>query len=142
MKVDIKKIIDAIEMTADFTTEFYDVQNGEIVTIFDNTSYEEQQELCDNIENNLDRYYRLPSQYEIHEYSIMEDFINSLSDTEIKNKLLCAIHGKSAFRRFKDEVLYLGIREDWFKFQHNAYVEIAKQWCDEHQLEYDGEVIL
>ena len=51
MKVDIKKIIDAIEMATDFTTEFYDVQNGEIVTIFDNTSYEEQQELCNDTEN-------------------------------------------------------------------------------------------
>lgn len=66
----------------------------------------------------------------------MEDFIDSLADTAIQNKLYRAIRGKGAFRKFKDEICYLGIREEWFAFQHNAYVEIAKKWCKDNQLEY------
>ncbi len=136
MRVDIQKIIDAIEMAADFTTSYYDAQNDEVVCVFDSMSNEDQQELCDEIENNQNRFYRLPSQYDIHEYSIMEDFIDSLADTAIQNKLYRAIRGKGAFRKFKDEICYLGIREEWFAFQHDAYVEIAKEWCKDNQLEY------
>lgn len=136
MRVDIQKIIDAIEMATDFTTNYYDAQSGEVVCVFENMSNEEQQELCDEIENNPDQFYRLPSQYDIHEYSIMEDFIDSLDDSAIRNKLYRAIQGKGAFRRFKDEICYLGLREEWSTFQHNAYVEIAKEWCKDNHLEY------
>lgn len=97
---------------------------------------DEQQEIYDRIDSDPDRYYSLPTQYDIHGYRIMEDFIDSLTDTNAKEKLLRAIRGKGAILRFKDTVSYLGIHEDWFAFQREAYMEIAKRWCRDNGLKY------
>ena len=136
MKINLETIIDAIEMVSDSTNGFLNLDTMETVWLFNYFDSEENEELAMEIDNHLSRYLCLPPQYDIHEYSIMEDFIDSLADTAIRNKLYRAIHGKGAFRRFKDEICYLGIREEWFAFQHNAYVEIAKKWCRDNCLEY------
>ena len=135
MKVNLETIIDAIEMASDSERGFLNLNTMEAVWLSDYFDSEENEELAMEIDNHPKQYLCLPSQYDIHEYSIMEDFIDSLDDSEIQNKLYCAIQDKGAFRRFKDEICYLGIREEWFVFQHNAYVEIAKKWCKDNQLE-------
>lgn len=78
----------------------------------------------------------LPSRWEINEYRIMEAFIDSLADETLRNDLDRAIHGKGAFRYFKDRVLDLGIREDWFRFRDAAFRRIAVEWCEENDIPY------
>jgi hypothetical protein len=51
-----------------------------------------------------DDYLALPSRYEIHEYSIMKDFCNSVPDEVERADLLNLIRGSGAFGRFKDYV--------------------------------------
>jgi hypothetical protein len=46
----------------------------------------------------------LPSRFEIHEWSIMERFARSLTDAAVRDELDAAVHGRGAFRRFKDAV--------------------------------------
>ena len=42
--------------------------------------------------------------------------------------------GKGAFRRFKDTVFYLGIRDDWFAYRDNRFRDIAERWCMDNKL--------
>lgn len=137
MKVDIQKVADALEMVSEGSTDWFDVKTQEHIGVNDFMETESQQEVYDRIDAEPERYYRLPSQYELHGYSMMEDFIDSLSDDRVKNDLLRAIRGKGAFRRFKDTLAYHGIREEWFAFERKAYVELAECWCRDNGLEYD-----
>ena len=50
------------------------------------------------------RFFRLPSPYDIHEYSIVERFIESLPEGAIQDRLENAIRDRGAFRRFKDDI--------------------------------------
>ncbi|CDZ76636.1 hypothetical protein BN59_00910 [Legionella massiliensis] len=54
----------------------------------------------------------LPSQDDVDEYRMMEDFAFSFNDERHKENLLIALQGKGAFRRFKDTVIYLGIADE------------------------------
>lgn len=137
MKIDLGVVLDAIEMADDNYTYFLDVESGdsvmladELVTGLDNEGLE------DEIENNPDRYLRLPTKFEIHEYHIMEEFIWSLNNDSLASKLENAIRGKGAFRRFKDLVNYMGIEKQWYPYQTNAYKKIAKKWCEDNKVEY------
>jgi hypothetical protein len=47
---------------------------------------------------------------------------------EIKDRLLRAINGRGAFRRFKDEVFELGVREDWFNYREEKLKALAIKW--------------
>ena len=81
-------------------------------------------------------YYRLPSKFDIHEYSIMERFIYDLPIGCTRDELAGCIHGKGAFRRFKDSIRYHGIEQDWYDYRINAYREIAVEWCESNRFAY------
>lgn len=78
----------------------------------------------------------LPTQYEINEYRIMEDFIETIENLEIKSNLQKLIQGKGAFRRFKDYCFELNIIQDWYNYKEEKYKEIAIEWCKQNELEY------
>ena len=141
MKVKLGVILDAIEMADDNYTYFLDLETGdsvfladELITGLDNEGLE------DEIEENLERYLRLPTKFEIREYHIMEEFIWTLKG-ERADKLDCAIRGRGAFRRFKDLVDRMGISQQWYDFQAEYYRKLAIEWCQEHGLEYIEESV-
>ena len=83
-----------------------------------------------------DDYLKIPDQFEIHEYKIMERFCLSVPDEDISNELLDKIRGRGAFRNFKDAVYDFGIEKDWFKYRDKAYREIAVDWLEFNELAY------
>lgn len=92
-------------------------------------------------EENYDRldehgFIRLPRSFDIRNYDIMEDFVNTQSGP-VYDRLAKAIQGKGAFRRFKDTVYDLGIDQEWYDFEAEAYKRIAVRWCEENELEYE-----
>ena len=135
MKVKLADIVTAIEMTDETTEYFLDKETGEIVYV---DAYamglKEREEIYDRMEEHDS--YCLPDRYEIDNYRIMEDFIDTLSGTA-HDKLLSAIQGKGAFRRFKDAVYDLGISKLWFKYQADAYKRKAIRWCEDNDIEYE-----
>lgn len=137
MKIKLQQVIDAIEEADDNWTGFYDSQTGETVWLGDrdfDDDYEETEELIETSEN---RFYRLPTKFDIHEYSIMEDFVDDLPAGAIRNELMNAIRGRGAFRRFKDGIYYHGIEQQWYDYQADAYKRIAIRWCRDEGLEYE-----
>lgn len=54
-------------------------------------SYGELEELIETSEN---RFHRFPTKFDIHEYSIMEDFVDDLPAGAIRNELMNAIRGR------------------------------------------------
>ena len=141
MKVKLDVILDAIEMADDNYTYFLDLETGESVFLADElVTGLDNEGLEDEIEENLERYLRLPTKFEIHEYHIMEEFIWTLK-VDSADKLEHAIQGRGAFRRFKDMVDRMGISQQWYDFQAEYYRKLAIEWCQEHGLEYIEESV-
>ena len=90
----------------------------------------------DEIDENWDQYIALPSSYDVHEYQIMQDFILNLKNKDIRDQLWNTIHGKGAFRRFKDLAARFGVLEDWFLYLNQQYRKIAIKWCRENNIIY------
>jgi hypothetical protein len=59
----------------------------------------------------------------------MEDFMATVHDERLGNRLWRAIQGRGAFRRFKDVLLnYPDAREDWFAFKDQLMEERVVEW--------------
>lgn len=127
----IDKITEAIEMVSEESKGYYYTETGEIVWVFDFDNDDE--ELLYDMEENYQKYIPLPTQYDIHEYSIMRDFADEIGVSSISAQLNDCLRGKGAFRRFKDKVYYLGIEKEWFAYKAAAYRQIAENWCEEHK---------
>ena len=131
--IDLNEVIDGLEYVNDCIDKnaYYNPKTKEIY--YSNVlEYEDSEEFDDLIENSI----VLPSKYEINEYSMMEDFIETIQDTLLYNQLLIAINGSGAFRRFKDTCINFGIIDNWYKFRDEKYKELAINWCKENDIDF------
>jgi len=90
---------------------------------------EEIGKLKDQIDEDSDRYERIPEAESHQGYEDMVDFIATVKDERLAELLEVAINGKGAFRRFKDVLLnYPEERERWFQFRDDSVQEKALEW--------------
>ena len=75
---------------------------------------------------------RLPNQYELHEYKIMERFAEERNNAV----LMKALRGRKPYRTFKDRAIDLGLDQEYYAFRSRAYAEIAREWCRENDIPY------
>ncbi len=137
MTVKLSDIIEAIESVDDSSQYFLDQETGEIVWVSEMAmSPSEQEEVYDTLDEH--GFYRLPTQRDIHEYGMMEEFADSLS-SPAHDRLSTALSGRGAFRRFKAEAHHLGLDQNWYSWRDKAYRNIAVAWCDENDINYTEE---
>jgi hypothetical protein len=151
--VSLGDVIEQMELTTDEATAYINRKTGELVTL----THEEvtltedpeaaadapqwQKDLLPKAREVLasEDFIPLPSKFEIHEWSIMERFAQSLTDDAVSDELDAALHGRGAFRRFKDAVHRLGIIDEWYRFREAALEEIAIEFLEEHGIAYRRE---
>jgi hypothetical protein len=157
MAVKLSAIIDGLECQGEETESYLDRVTGEVLTVSQETlrAVEDEEDLDDSpdwqqeeIENARrisddqdERFVQLPTKWDIHEYSIMERFIETVRDESAANALYRAIKGRGAFRYFKDTLDDLGIREQWFAYRNQALKEMAVEWCNDNQIEYEDDCV-
>ena len=132
-KVKLNTVIDALEWVDDETCVYYDTETGEtdIWSEYGDNEIDEE-ELEERLESG--RYIPLPDRMEINEYHMMEAFAYDRDD-----RLVRAIQGRGAFRRFKDMAEEIGLLDDWYDFRDNCYRERAERWCKDHDFVWEEE---
>jgi hypothetical protein len=152
IRVKLESILEGMESQSDESSTFLDRRTGEVVLISDEElrAAEDDDPIEDFPEWEQDLvkiakeivaetgdYIPLPSKFDIHEYSIMENFCLSINDAEIRDTLYGLIKGSGAFRRFKDAVYQFGIENEWFNYRNDAFKQIAIDWCNENGIEFE-----
>jgi hypothetical protein len=142
--VKLQDVIDALEMTEDFNSYFLDRRTGAIEMITEEVwSAAENNELISEYPEwerelilkareiqSTDYFIELPSKLDLDSYEIMERFCHEYPNRQISRTLWHAIKGKGAFRRFKDMIFDLGIQDEWNRFEHQAFEEMAVDWLE------------
>jgi hypothetical protein len=150
MRVRVADIVDVLDLQFDEQLSYLNIDTGEVETVSREVlSMVEEGEPADDLPEwqhrefevatsivESDRFLRLPSKEDVHEWQIMDDFAHAVEDHSIRNHLLSAIRGRGAFRYFKDVIHHHGIQEDWYVFRKDALREIAIDWLEEKGLEY------
>jgi uncharacterized protein UPF0158 len=151
--VSLQDIVGELSILTDDATAYLNRRTGEVYTLTseeinqveDEDDQEDlpdwQLELLSKVREILDSedWLPLPNKFEIHEYSIMEDFCWSVDDAELKEKLLNAIRGRGAFRYFKDTIHRQGIEEKWYRYREEAFAKVAIDWLEKNQIAYRRE---
>ncbi|HYL76186.1 MAG TPA: UPF0158 family protein [Bryobacteraceae bacterium] len=150
--VRLQDIVDGLEMQFDEDSSFLDLDTGQVETISRDLlseaeeSGDEEPDPADGVDEeweiakrivSSDRFRRLPTKFDVHEWEIMRDFSQSVESASIRDDLLFAIHGAGAFRHFKHNVRRHGIEQAWFAFRAEALREIAREWCEENQIAWE-----
>jgi hypothetical protein len=148
-RVRLVDIIDAIEMQFEELPSFLNLDTGEVETVSqellrsaeefhgrdppDLLTWEEAEcQVAKRITAAPDRFVKLPTRFDVNEWAIMRDFCSTVGSESLRNQLAAAVHGRGAFRRFKEVLRLHGIESEWFRFRAEALARIARDWCDEH----------
>jgi hypothetical protein len=140
LNIDIEELCAAME-DGSYEHEYYlDLDSGEVLLLSEYVGDEETGELEEQIEENSDRYERIP-RAESHEgYRDMVDFIVTLENEHLAELLGVAIDGKGAFRRFKDVLLdHPEEEERWFRFKDERMEARALEWLGDIGVTLSGE---
>jgi len=140
LNIDLDELCSAMEDSS-YEHEYYlDLKTGEILFLSEYMDDEETRKLRDQIEEDFDRYERIPKAESHEGYEDMEDFIATVKDERLVELLEVAINGRGAFRRFKDVLLrYPEERERWFQFKDERMQERAHEWLDDIGVMLDEE---
>ena len=135
----IEDVADAFETTMEEWTQFLNTETGEFVSLPDGDLYggwsEEEEKLAEEIDSS-DVYVRLPSQRELREYDIMEDFADHVPNQRKAGILFQTLNGRKPFRHFKDAINNLGLDEEYYAFRFLAFCAIAVRWCRDNDIPY------
>jgi uncharacterized protein UPF0158 len=150
LPVRLRDVVDGLQMADDSVRVYINRNTGEVAPVTDEqASWAEEEEPGEDwpqwqVEAQADArhilesedFIALPSKFEIHEWSIMERFAQSLDNEDDRADLLDGIHGRGAFRMFKTLIARMGLREEWFRFRDDALAEIAIDFLEERKIPY------
>jgi hypothetical protein len=152
--VKLDDLINEIEMQMDETFTYINTQTGEVVTITrEEWRAAEDEEPLENypdwqrenieqaikiLEDEDGAYLDFTLRNEYHEYEIVEEFIGTLSEAEVREELFGAIQGRGAFRRFKDGIREHDVEKQWYEFKEKKIKELVIEWCEENNLVIGG----
>jgi hypothetical protein len=149
--VKLKDIVEEMELQFEESHSLLNIKTGEIVLVTsEDLSIVEDEKPVDHLpdwqkENimvaqdiveNDENYIELPTQDDINEYGIMEDFCLTVTNQKKQDSLFKAIRGKGAFRRFKDKVIDFEMEDQWYSYREERFKEIAKEWCQNNNVNY------
>lgn len=145
-KINITDAAASIDLQGEFFEFFYDRETGNVVetpteeALYDMEPDEipaAERELWDKVAADEDgkRFIKLPTQFEIHEFNIMRDFVASLTDEAKASVLSEQMRGGGAFNKFKNSVSRLGLENRWLEFKAKALKDVMREWCEEHKIE-------
>lgn len=149
----LSDIVEALEIQFDESSSFLDRDTGQVETV-SNVLLGAAQECGDEEESDLptwqeqeweiakrivstDRFQKLPTKFEVHEWAIMQDFSRSMELDRVREDLLGAIQGAGAFRDFKATLGRHHIESAWYAFRAEALRQIALNWCEENHIAWE-----
>ena len=124
----------AFERNSPDQESFLDLENGDLLSIIEGEPDAAARRA--RVAAHPDRFLRVDPASSREQYRWMERFVGSVSEPALRERLLIAIDGKGAFRRFKDVLLnYPAERERWFTYRAQLLHWAMKKWLEKEQLQ-------
>ena len=132
--IKLSEIKDALDNVDISSTCYFNKETNDILWQWDYnkeySTYKEEDEANDNIINMFDYFYK-------NDYDIMQDFIDTIEDINLREKLYYATRGRGAFSRFRYIIESNDLLDDWYKYKDEKYKTIAKEWCVDNNIEFE-----
>src|SRR5450631_1070276 len=124
----------AFERNSPEQESFLDLENGDLLSIAEGEPDAAARRA--KVANNPDRYLRIDPASSREQYRWMERFVGAVQDLPLRERLLVAINGKGAFRRFKDVLLaFPAERERWFAYRSELLHFHIQTWLDHMKID-------
>lgn len=117
---------------------YVNIETMEVKSIIDTLQHydadtEAWEEDINEVEENFDKYFQFYRMDSRESFQVMEDFVETVKDERLKEKLELGLSLSKPFRNFKDiiddENEY---RKRWFKFRDSRNIEFVKEQIERY----------
>ena len=123
----------AFERNSPDQESFLDLENGDLLSIVEGEPDAAARRA--RVASNPERYLRIDPASSREQYRWMERFVQSVADDALRERLILAIDGKGAFRRFKDVLLSYPVERDrWFTYRANLLHIYINGWLENQDI--------
>ncbi|MEZ4391201.1 MAG: UPF0158 family protein [Polyangiales bacterium] len=132
LEISWEALEDAFENNAPEVHSYLHLSTGEVLRVVDGVADPamHQRIAADS------GYLRVDPVSSREQYRWMERFIATVTESDLRGRLVTAIDGKGAFRRFKDVLMnFPADRERWFLFRTERLRSCMEAWLEAHHIE-------
>ena len=128
MKLTKQQIIDIADNLDCGIKSYIHLKTGKIINIIDIESWEDaaedfEEEDRNEIEENSDDYFEFEKMSSHTSFTIMEDFIQTIDNTSLQEKLVQVLQRPKPFGNFKWEIDNSGkYRQQWFDYKKERFI--------------------
>lgn len=130
--------LNALDDHSDSHAWYLDLDNGSIFIVFYDDEFKSDDPegpTRELVEEHPERFLYIDPLESNESFKIMENFIETLEEAPLREKLWNALSQRTPFRKFKDALLaYPEVREHWFAFQKKALMQKALEWFAYHDI--------
>ncbi len=124
----------AFERNSPEQESFLDLENGDLLSVTDGEPDAAARKA--KVADHPSQFLRVDPASSREQYRWMERFVTSVADEVLRDRLLVAIDGKGAFRRFKDVLLaFPAERERWFSYRSELLHFHMQTWIEHMKIE-------
>lgn len=116
----------------------YNLKTGKIIFVpdFNHMLYADEndwREELDELDENWDDYFTFEPMTSRESFLVMADFIDTVDDRKLQDRLVNALNRRRPFRNFKWEIDNSGpYRQMWFDYKEKRYIEAVKKQIERH----------
>lgn len=132
LEISWEALEDAFENNAPEVHSYLHLSTGEVLRVVDGVA---DPAMHQRIASDVS-YLRVDPVSSREQYRWMERFIATVTEADLRSRLVSAIDGKGAFRRFKDVLMsFPADRERWFQFRTERLRSCMEAWLEAHNIE-------
>ena len=135
MKVNLQELARALSKS-DMHQGYIDIASGKVIIMRDAPGEEEALNHVFEIEDDWEHYIPLPNIADSEGHNLMESFAAVQRD-EVKTRLQEILRQPGAQLKFHQKIKHLLLKSVWEKFQQEYFLNIARDYCEENDLEYE-----
>lgn len=149
----LRNVAGSMQLVSDNVSVFLNSSTGEVIEASDEImALVDDEDLKDRADWEIefateikellesDHCIEFPDRREIDEWSMMEKFASAVEDEHARERLLDALHGKGAFRRFKDVADRLDLLDPWYEHCNKAFEDFTRKWLQDNDIPYNDDV--
>jgi hypothetical protein len=156
LPVKLNDVVEAMDAAVEEQSNYLDKRTGEIFMVSaEEMEAAEEDELISEYPDwqregilkareilKSDDFVELPTQFDIDDYRIMEEFCSAFEDRQVGEQLLLQIRGSGAFGRFKNAIYSMGAEKAWYQFRRTEIEKLAIEWLEQEDIGYTREDVI
>ncbi|SEA11164.1 UPF0158 family protein [Selenomonas ruminantium] len=135
MKVNLQELAKALAQS-DMHQGYIDIESGRVILMQDDLGEEEALNHVFEIEDDWEHYIPLPNAVDSEEHNLMESFAAAQRE-DVKERLQEILQKSGAQLKFRQQIKHLLLKPAWEKFQQEYFLNVARDYCEENDLEYE-----